>query len=557
MTAVSQGRKIEQNSSGLAALANPGGRSWYVNSTSGIDGNPGDTPLYPLLTLTQALTKAEAGDTIFLNPGGSETVTATLAVAVANLKIVCPVTNTKGGFTVTGAGTLALMTVSAANVHVEGVAFAHTGATGSAAGILTTNAADGLTVRKCLFTDAAIVTTFTGIGVDVTNACDNVVIEDCRFLDQKWGVKFTVATGVVCSDPAIRRCEFYVGKSAAFGIASVLTGTGIVQGLIVQGCLFKEACGSGAVATVAWDGTNGANATQGPIKLEAAVDQFLVTDCRAYSAANYSFKNLVSNAGAGDITECATGSVVAGDIDAIYSDTTAAAVTLTAIDSDITIIKSDTTAIHIQTTAIYSDTNAAATSLTAIYSDTNAAATTLAAIDSDVTIIKSDTTHIESDAVVIEAKVTTIASDLVLMQAGYPVMKVGTAADIAGIPNNSQAAGGLLATATGGAVLIEDVVISKDATALTGPTNIRISTDNVYGDTGVADPVAAVAVASVAATTRVAALGTVVWSTLKLPFVLEAGKKLYIDGDNSAGTSAGNYQYCVFGRAQNASTTLV
>lgn len=201
-------------------------------------------------------------------------------------------------------------------------------------------------------------------------------------------------------------------------------------------------------------------------------------------------------------------------------------------------------------TAIGSDVTVVASQAIRVLSDTNAAATTLTAIDSDITIIKSDTTAIH-------LQTTTVASDLVRMQAGYPVIKIGVNADIAGIPNNSQAAGGLLATATGGAVLVEDIVISKDATALTGPTNLRLSTNNVYGDTGAADPVAAVAVASVAATTRVASLGTVVWSTLKLPFVLESGKNLYIDGDNSAGTSAGNYQYCVFGRAQNSSTTLV
>ena len=241
----------------------------------------------------------------------------------------------------------------------------------------------------------------------------------------------------------------------------------------------------------------------------------------------------------------------------ILSDTTAINTQTTAIDSDITIIKSDTTAINSQTTRVLSDTNAAATTLTAIdsditiiKSDTTAIHLQTTAIDSDITIIKSDTTAIH-------LQTTTIASDLVQMQAGYPVMKVGVNADIAGIPNNVQAAGGLLATATGGAVLVEDIVISKDATALTGPTNLRLSTDNVYGDTGAADPVAAVATASVTATTRIAALGTVVWSTLKLPFVLELGKKLYIHGDDSAGTSAGNYQYCVFGRAQNSSTTLV
>jgi hypothetical protein len=236
MTAVPQYIKTEQAGTGLAAIANPpAGRIWYVDSTNGNNGNPGWSAIYPLATLTQALTKAEAGDTIVLAPGGSETVTATLSVAVANLKIICPVANPKAGYTITGAGTLALMTVTAAGVHVEGLAFAHTGTTASAQGILTTNAADRLVVKNCLFDDSAISATWTGAGVEVVNACDDVIVDGCLFLDCQFGVKFTMATGVVCSRPAVKGCTFFVGQSAAFGIASALTGTGAVKGLTVTG----------------------------------------------------------------------------------------------------------------------------------------------------------------------------------------------------------------------------------------------------------------------------------------------------------------------------------
>ena len=106
-------------------------------------------------------------------------------------------------------------------------------------------------------------------------------------------------------------------------------------------------------------------------------------------------------------------------------------------------------------------------------------------------------------------------------------------------------------------MLIEDIVLSKDATALTGPTNVELTTDNVYGPTGPADPIAMVAITALGVSDRVAALGTTTYTTLKLPFVLEAGKKLYAHGDDSAGTSAGNYSFAILGRAQNGSTTLV
>ena len=590
---------------GAVASASPLGKILFVDSVNGADGNPGLDELHPLLTLTQAVSLADAGDTIVCNPGGSETVTAAIAVAVADLKILCPALNPRSGFTIEGAGTLDLLSVTAAGCHVEGMRFAHTGATSSAAGILTSNAADRLTVVRCLFDDSAIVTTFTGFGVEVTNACDDVVIKDCEFVDCHRGVLFIMATGTVCARPRVRGCTFMVGRATAYGLCSALTGTGAVRGLVVSGCEFVEANGDGAAATDAWDGTNGANGLSGPVFFEAAVDQFLVADCRAYGLSNASFDNLVNNAGAGDFVECSTAATVSGDIDSVYSDTTiivsdttAIHTQTTAIDSDMTIVKSDTTAIHLQTTTatsdlvqVYSDTTIAVSDTTAIHSDTTIIAsdvvvldtrtTTIASdlvivasdavrIESDTTVIESDTTAIhlqttaidsditiiKSDTTAVHLQTTTIASDLVLMQAGYPVAKLGVNADIAGIPNNSQAAGGLLATATGGDVIIDEIIIAKDTTALTGPTNIRLSTDNVYGDTGVGDPVAAIAVAAVVASTRIAALGTVVWTTLKLPFVLESTKGLWIDGDDSAGTSGGNYKYAIRGRAQNSSTTL-
>lgn len=501
MATLSTRALVEQDGFAAKALGFPTGDVLFVDSTNGNNGNDGQSKRRPFLTLTYALTKAAAGDTIILNPGGSETVTATLAFSTANVKVICPVANPAAGFTVTGAGTLALATVSAAGVEIEGVKFAHTGATANAQCILTTNAADKLVVKNCLFDDSAIATTFTGTGVDVVNACDDVVVTDCRFLDQKFGVKFTMATGVTCSRPTVRNCTFLIGKSAAFGIVSALTGTGKVQGAVISNCEFLECNGDGAAATTAWDGTNGANATQGPIKFEAAVDQFIVRGCTAYSAANYSFDNLVSNAGAGDLIGNETAATVSGDIDSIYSDTT-----------------------H---------------------------------IDSDVVRILSDTTHIDSDCTAMDTRTATIASDLVLMQAGYPIMLTGTKADIAGLPNNTQAAGGLLATATGGAVLIEDVILEKDSTALTGPTNVEITTDDTYGPTGAGDPIAVVAITALGANDRVGKSGTTTWTTLKFPLVLGSGKKLYAHGDDSAGTSAGNYRFTVIGRAANSSTTLV
>ncbi len=105
-----------------------------------------------------------------------------------------------------------------------------------------------------------------------------------------------------------------------------------------------------------------------------------------------------------------------------------------------------------------------------------------------------------------------------------------TIADGTAIPDNSQAAGGLLATATG-AVMIEEITIQRAGTNLTGPTNYEFTTDNANGLTGAASPLVLLPLADFNANkTTVASLDG---SVKQLPFVLETGKKLYIHGDDA------------------------
>lgn len=114
--------------------------------------------------------------------------------------------------------------------------------------------------------------------------------------------------------------------------------------------------------------------------------------------------------------------------------------------------------------------------------------------------------------------------------------KKTTIADGTTIPNNAQAAAGLLATATGGAVMIEEIIWQRGADNFVGPTNYAFSTDNVNGLTGAAAPngLAILAKFNAAKTGTLSLDGT----TKQLPFVLESGKKLYIHGDDAV-TSAG------------------
>jgi hypothetical protein len=114
--------------------------------------------------------------------------------------------------------------------------------------------------------------------------------------------------------------------------------------------------------------------------------------------------------------------------------------------------------------------------------------------------------------------------------------KKTTIADGTTIPNNSQAAAGLIATATGGDILIEEIIWQRGATSFVGPTNYEFSTDNTNGLTGADSPNGVALLAKFNA--NLTGILSLDGATKQLPFVLESTKKLYIHGDDGA-TSAG------------------
>ncbi len=312
-----EGKLYEQYRAGLA-LAWPDGHVIFVSSTNGNDGNDGEYPWRALKTLARAEAVATAGDTIILEPGGSETLTAGITLNVDHVKIVCPVANPRQGYKLTGSGALDLLAISSDDCHVEGLWFyPSAGTTHSAAGIQLAAGADRAVIKNCLFDNTAITTTYQGWGVELVGAVVDTVIDGCEFRDCMYGVTWLTGTSDTVMRTKIKDCLFYVGQTAAFGVGSQITGSGAIQGVVLDGCSFVEAKGSGAAAAAAWNGSTGADATRGPILFEAGVDQFLVQNCRAYTALAQAFSTLNAiNAGAaGDLVNCASG---------VGSDTTAA-----------------------------------------------------------------------------------------------------------------------------------------------------------------------------------------------------------------------------------------
>jgi len=114
------------------------------------------------------------------------------------------------------------------------------------------------------------------------------------------------------------------------------------------------------------------------------------------------------------------------------------------------------------------------------------------------------------------------------------------------IPNNTQTNGALTAAANG-AIVIEDIILETDSTGVAGPTNLEFTTNNVKGLTGAAAPNVLQAVSGLGANKTVVCKTS---STTKiLPFTIEDGKKLFLDGDDGAGTGAGTVRITLLCRA--------
>ncbi len=345
---LSQNQKKNQEQMGADSKSQLVGDLLYVHSTNGRDGDSGADPRHPLATLVRAIALADAGDTIILNPGGSETVTSTITISDSNIRIICPAKNPYNGYTITGSGIIDLMTISGADVEIEGLTFEQTGATANQSCIITTATADRLKIKGCAFDASAITTTFTGSGVEITDTVQDFEITDCIFRDHLAGILWAVAIDTDQIGSTIKDCTFWVGQATAFGISANATGNGSITGVFIDGCQFLEADGDGSAATDAWDGTDGENAASGPISFAATTDQFLIVNCTAYTALSTDFNLIqgITSGAAGSIVNSFTGSGSALEtkvdvIDGYHDVPTADAVT-NAQMRDVIGIKTDT-----------------------------------------------------------------------------------------------------------------------------------------------------------------------------------------------------------------------
>lgn len=248
------------------------GNIWYVHSVSGSDGNYGTAPQNPFATIDFAIGQCTAsqGDVIYVMPGHAETLSAAGAITadVAGISII-GLGNGSNRPTLSFGATAATFAISAANVRVANLritatidevvsAFVITAANVTIDRvdvfetatfqliqfILTTNAADYLTVRGCYHyqvTAAASAQSWIAlVGID------GGIIEDNTFrltLNNAAG-SVTVHGSTACIGTVVRRNTIVQlgGTTQVSGILFVDSSTGV---MVHDN---RVACGSTALA---------------------------------------------------------------------------------------------------------------------------------------------------------------------------------------------------------------------------------------------------------------------------------------------------------------------
>jgi len=268
----------------------PTGNIFWVdatNTTAGEDGvGHGRNPDAPFLTWVYALTQAEAGDTIYLMPGHTETVGITAAAAVT-LSLAGQQTIGLGGRTLKPQILIdgfddTYISVTAADVTLENIAFS-SGHLDVAMGINV--AAAGFTLRHCQFLEntasenflICVLTTaaaddmliegntFYGVTqatecIEIVGACNRVTIKD-NLISGLFSVSAISATTVACLGIEIDNNRIFNGTTAGNDLAGavdlITASTGMVtNNLIYLGddtdCLTSiDADGCGRAGNVA------------------------------------------------------------------------------------------------------------------------------------------------------------------------------------------------------------------------------------------------------------------------------------------------------------------
>lgn len=163
------------NNAGLTAIGASSlfttGKTFYVQATTGSNGNLGEDPSSPKASINGAIAAARAdkGDVIIVMPGHAETVTASsMTLSKADIKIVC-LGNGRNAPIFTHNAAASTIDVTAADVSWYGGIFEATKL--DVASAFTTAAAKNFTLDGGTFIDTTAILNY--LSIVTTNATDN------------------------------------------------------------------------------------------------------------------------------------------------------------------------------------------------------------------------------------------------------------------------------------------------------------------------------------------------------------------------------------------------
>jgi hypothetical protein len=245
----------------------PTGTIRWVDSTNTSDGANGEgfggSPDSPYLTWVYAISQSEAGDTIYLMPGHTETVGITGAAAVT-LALAGLQTIGLGGRTLKPQILIdgfadTFISVTAADVTIENVAFS-SGHADVAYAFLVSGA--GFTLRNCEILENTTAENFL-IGVLTTDAADNILIEGNTFygvtqateciemaggldsatirnnlLSGLFSVSAISGTGVKCLNIEIDNNRFYNATTAGDDLAGAIDLFAASTGMVTRNLIY-------------------------------------------------------------------------------------------------------------------------------------------------------------------------------------------------------------------------------------------------------------------------------------------------------------------------------
>ena len=244
------------------AAMSVGGSVFFVSSTSAnkadSPANGGSTSL-PFATITYAITQCTAGmgDVVYVMPGHTEAVTATVAVNKSGVEVL-GMGRGRLRPTLTPSGAIACMTISAANCHVDNIRFVGAAAsvtsqisvTAAGTDALITNcfieqgvtpvsaivvaaAADRLIVRDTYFLGTANGPTDA---ISFVGKVSNWIVDNCFFNYQSFGVDNAVIQGATdkANPGGIFRNCVAIGLDAATLIVDFNSSVSLGEGLLVN-----------------------------------------------------------------------------------------------------------------------------------------------------------------------------------------------------------------------------------------------------------------------------------------------------------------------------------